>query len=374
MRPEPLLAATPPMGLNTWNTFGAGINEQLIIELADALVRTGLRDAGYDYLVIDDFWQADKRDADGRLVADPSRFPSGMAALAEEIHERDLKFGIYSCAGALTCGGKPGSYGHEPIDADTFADWGADFVKYDHCHIPAGADPVTLYRRFGQALRLTGRPIVYSICEWGRNEPWTWAASVGAHLWRTTNDIVDTWASIEHIGFRQYALHPYAGPGHWNDPDMLVVGLYGKGNVAQDHHPSDTEYFTHFGLWCMLAAPLFIGCDIRQFNPLARRILMNEELIAIDQDPLGRQAARITKDARTEVWARPLTDGTWAVGLFNRGDIPRTLAVGFEALGLEREAQCRVKDCWAGEDLGRFTSAFTSPVDPHGSMILRISV
>lgn len=368
------LAATPPMGLNTWNTFGAGIDESLILELADALVRTGLRDAGYRYLVIDDFWQADRRDASGRLVPDARRFPSGMKAIADELHARDLRFGIYSCAGALTCGGKPGSYGHERIDAETFAEWGADFVKYDCCHVPAGADPVALYRKFGQALRRTGRPIVYSICEWGRNEPWMWASSVGAHLWRTTDDIVDSWASIEHIGFRQYALHPYAGPGHWNDPDMLVVGMYGQGNVAEARHPSDTEYFTHFGLWCMLAAPLFIGCDIRRFNPIARRILMNPELIAIDQDPLGRQAVRIAKDSRTEVWARPLVHGDWAVALFNRGDIPRTMAVGFEALGMGPDAVCGVTDCWTEEDLGEFRAAFTSPVDPHGSMILKIHV
>ncbi|MDW8289478.1 MAG: glycoside hydrolase family 27 protein, partial [Armatimonadota bacterium] len=218
-----MLAPTPPMGWNSWNTFGAEIHEELIRQVADVFVEAGLREAGYTYVVIDDLWESDERDDQGRLVPDPKKFPSGMKALADYVHSKGLKFGIYSCAGTHTCAGKPGSYGYEEIDAQTFAEWGVDYLKYDFCYKPAGADAVTLYRRMGQALRATGRPIVFSICEWGSNEPWKWGASVGGHLWRTTGDINDSWESIEQIGFSQNGLEAYAGPDHWNDPDMLVV-------------------------------------------------------------------------------------------------------------------------------------------------------
>jgi alpha-galactosidase len=372
-----MLAQTPTMGWNSWNTFGGEIHEELVRETADAFVREGLRDAGYEYVVIDDLWEADGR-VEGRLTWDTALFPGGIPALADYVHSLGLKFGIYSCAGSHTCAGKPASYGYEEVDAQTFAEWGVDFLKYDFCYAPAGVDGPMLYRRMGQALRATGRAIVFSLCEWGRHKPWEWGATTGGHLWRTTGDISDAWESIVRIGFeQQVGLEAYAGPGHWNDPDMLVVGMYGKGNAARGGC-TDAEYRSHFSLWCLLAAPLMIGCDVRSMNQATREILLNHELIAVNQDPLGRQAYQVgrvpwAKDIAT-TWAKPLQDGSVAVGLFNLGERDgRRVAVAWETLGLHDRRPCRVRDLWAHEDLGVFTGSFVAHVDRHDVAVLKIS-
>ncbi len=377
--PDPFstLALTPPMGWNSWNTFGGRINEAVVLETADAMVEEGLKDAGYEYVVIDDLWEADAR-VDGRLTWDPDIFPKGIPTLADAIHRKGLKFGIYSCAGSHTCAGKPASYGYEEVDAQTFAEWGVDFLKYDYCYAPAGVDGPMLYRRMGQALRATGRPILFSICEWGTHKPWEWGASTGGHMWRTTGDINDSWESILRIGFeQQVGLEAYAGPGRWNDPDMLVVGMYGKGNAARGGC-TDAEYRSHFSLWCLLASPLMIGCDVRAMSPVTKSILLNPELIAVNQDPLGRQGyqvGRVPWAADIAVtWAKPLQDGSVAVGLFNLGERDdRRIAVAWETLGLHDRRPCRVRDLWTHEDLGVFTSSFTAYVDRHDVAVLRIS-
>ncbi|MBN1681563.1 MAG: glycoside hydrolase family 27 protein [Anaerolineae bacterium] len=372
-----MLAQTPPMGWNSWNTFGDNIDEALIRDTIDVFVNEGLRDAGYTYVVIDDLWAADKR-VNGRLTWDTAKFPNGIKALSDYAHSQGLKFGMYSCAGTHTCGNQLASYGHEEIDAQTFAEWGVDFLKYDYCHVPAGVNGPMLFRRMGQALRATGRPIVYSICEWGTNKPWEWGAQAGGHMWRTTGDIADSWESILDIGFqRQAELAPYAGPGHWNDPDMLVVGMYGKGNVAQGGC-TDAEYRCHFALWCLLAAPLMIGCDVRSMNQTTRDILLNHELIAVNQDPLGRQGYRVGQvDYAYEIaetWAKPLLDGSIAVGMFNLGKRQqRLVSAPWESLGLHPERACQVRDLWTGENLGVFTACFSAHVASHDVTMIKIT-
>ncbi|HEX2905614.1 MAG TPA: glycoside hydrolase family 27 protein [Phototrophicaceae bacterium] len=369
-----MLAPTPPMGWNSWNTFGSNIHENLVRETADVFITQGLKDAGYTYIVIDDMWQADERDADGRLVPDPAKFPSGIKTLADYIHSKGLKFGIYSCAGAKTCAGKPGSFGYEELDARTFAAWGVDYLKYDFCYKPANTDGPALYRRMGQALRATGRPIVFSACEWGLGKPWEWAAGAGAHLWRTTGDIEDSWESIAKIGFGQAGLEAYSGPDQWNDPDMLVVGMYGKGNVARGGC-TDAEYRTHFSLWCLLAAPLLIGCDVRQLDAMTRTILLNRNLIAVNQDGLGRQARYLGRDWDCfETWMKPLADGSVAVGQFNRHDtVTRAMSAAWEALAIHDRQPCRVQDLWSGEDLGAHERLVSVVVEPHDARVLRIT-
>lgn len=368
-----MLAPTPPMGWNSWNTFGGNIHESLVRETADAFVAQGLKAVGYQYVVIDDGWQTDERGADGRLVPDPAKFPNGIKALSAYVHSKGLKFGIYSCAGSFTCMGKPASYGYEEIDARTFAEWDVDFLKYDFCYKPAGADGIMLYARMGQELRATGRPIVYNVCEWGINEPWKWAASVGAHLWRTTGDIADSWESIEKIGFGQAGLEAYAGPDHWNDPDMLTVGMYGSGNVAHGGC-TDEEYRTHFSLWCLLASPLMLGCDVRSMNEATRAILLNPRLIAINQDPLGRQGFLIERQREYyETWMKPLADGSIAVGLFNRDVSPRKMIAAWASLRLHDRTRCEVVDAWSGESLGVHDRAFAAEVSPHGVKLFRIT-
>ena len=281
------LARTPPMGWNSWNKFGCDVSERLVKEMADAMVSSGLRDAGYQYIVIDDCWQV-SRDADGAIVPDPERFPSGMKALADYVHAKGLKFGLYSDAGARTCQGRPGSNGYEVEDARQYAAWGVDYLKYDWCHTE-GVDPKIAYPTMRDALRATGRPIVFSMCEWGRSQPWTWARGV-AHLWRTTGDIEDCWScggSFVRILDRQVGLEKYAGPGGWNDPDMLEVGNGGM---------TTSEYRAHFSFWSLLAAPLMAGNDLRTMSAETRDILANRDVIAIDQDPLGAQGRRIRDD------------------------------------------------------------------------------
>ncbi len=377
MSSESTLAQTPPMGWNSWNTFGGRINEAVIRETADAMVSTGLKEAGYEYVVIDDLWEADER-VEGRLTWDSEIFPNGIPALADYVHDKGLKFGIYSCAGSHTCAGKPASYGYEEVDAQTFAEWGVDFLKYDFCYAPAGVDGPMLYRRMGQALRATGRPILYSLCEWGSHKPWEWGATTGGHMWRTTGDIYDAWESVLDLGFRrQVGLEAYAGPGRWNDPDMLIVGMHGEGNVARGGC-TDVEYRSHFSLWCMLAAPLMIGCDVRNMSQATSDILLNTEVIALNQDLLGRQGYKVGSidwgGEQAHVWAKPLLDGSIAVAMFNLGDMQgRRIAVAWESLGLHDRRPCTVRDLWAHEDLGTFTSSFSARVDSHDVMLVRLT-
>ena len=367
-----MLAATPPMGFNTWNTFGEKINEQMVREIADVLVSEGLAELGYEYLVIDDCWAERERGSDGLMVPSREKFPGGMKALAAYVQSKGLKFGMYTCAGTMTCASYPGSYDHEEVDAKMFASWDVDFLKYDFCYVPEGAHGPSLYAKMGLALRSSGREILFSLCEWGSNKSWLWGAGVGGHMWRTTGDIVDSWESIEHIGFSQSGHAKYGGPGHWNDPDMLVVGMYSEGNVARGGC-TDTEYRTHFGLWCLLASPLMIGCDPRNMNDATRDILKNKELIAVNQDPLGRQGFRVARKGKLDIWKKPLAGGSLAVGLFNRGDETAKIAVSWKDLGLAEDRAASVRDLWSHEDLGEFAGSFEAEVESHGSAIVRVA-
>jgi alpha-galactosidase len=379
-----MIAATPPMGWNSWNTFGKTVNENIIKEVADALVSNGLRDLGYVYVNIDDHWQAG-RDEWGRPFPYADRFPNGIKALADYIHEHGLKFGLYSDASEHTCGGEIGSLAYEEIDAQCYAEWGVDYLKYDYCHAPPDrATAIYRYAAMGKALRATGRPIVYSICEWGNRQPWLWAAMVGGHMWRTTGDVWDGWGDndkntasfgIERIGFEmQRGLEIYAGPSRWNDPDMLVVGMRGRGNVSLDETGcTNDEYKTQFSLWCMLAAPLIIGCDVRNLDTASHEILSNKEVIALDQDALGKQGCMVAMRHRTEIYKKPLLFGDLGVGIFNRNHEPYRLRLFWS--DLEIIGCYHVRDLWAHKDLGVYddTNELWVELPPHGCSIFRLS-
>lgn len=362
------LAQTPPMGWNSWNRFGCDVNEVLIKEMADAVVKSGMRDAGYLYIVIDDCWQIG-RDEEGNIIVDPERFPSGMKALGEYIHSLGLKFGIYSDAGLQTCAGRPGSRGYEFQDARTYASWGVDYLKYDWCN-HGSQNVVDSYRIMRDALYKAKRPVVFSICEWGENKPWLWGQEIG-HLWRTTTDILNCWDCTNDWGGmgwvlildRQVGLENYAGPGHWNDPDMLQVGNDGL---------TISESRAHFSFWCLLAAPLMAGNDIRSMPEDIKNILTNEEVIAVGQDLLGKQGTKVRDDGDLEVWVRQLQDGSRAVILFNRGQEKQTFAVKWPEIGYPSHLQAKVRDLWQKKDLGKFTGSFTADVPPHDVTMVKI--
>jgi alpha-galactosidase len=354
------LAPTPPMGWNSWNRFGARIDERLVLETAEAMIATGMRDAGYRYVVIDDGWMAPERDRHGDLLADPAKFPNGIAALAERVHRLDLGFGIYTDAGTNTCQGLPASLGYEFRDARRFAEWGVDYVKVDWCHTE-GMGPRGLYAKWALALHATRRPMVLSICEWGRSHPWEWAPRVG-HLWRTCWDIQPDWSSVTTILDRQAELHPFAGPDHWNDPDMLEIG---NGDL------SAAESRAHFALWAMLAAPLMAGNDLRTMTDDVRAILTAPEVVAVNQDRLGRQAQRARSDRDAEVWTRPLArTGRWAVALLNRGQAPREIRIAREDLGVAALGSAR--DLWERTDFRISRAEVVVTVAPHDAAILSI--
>jgi alpha-galactosidase len=363
------LALTPPMGWNSWNKFGCEINEKIVREIADAMVSSGLRDAGYRYIVIDDCWQVD-RDAKGNIIADGKSFPSGIKVLADYVHAKGLKFGIYSDAGVRTCAGRPGSWGYEFQDARQYAEWGVDYLKYDWCN-NGGQNSAAAYSRMRDALKASGRPIVFSICEWGSTKPWLWAKDIG-NLWRTTDDIQDSWEvkkgqgglGVVQILDLQAGLEAYSGPGHWNDPDMLEVGNGGM---------TAAEYRAHFSFWCLLAAPLMAGNDLRAMTPETRDILTNGEVIAIDQDPLGKQGSRVRRDADGEVWARTLADGSRAVILLNRSLKPAPIAVNWTEIGYPKSLEAKVRDLWQHKDVGAFRGSFQATVAPHGVVMVRIT-
>jgi len=367
---------TPPMGWNSWNSFGPEIGEAIVKESAEALLDTGLAELGYRYVNVDDFWQSEKR-IDGRLRWDDETFPSGIPALADTLHRKGLKLGLYSCAGPMTCGGRPGSYGHERIDAETFAEWGVDLLKYDYCHLPPGVDGRRLCERMGRELAASGRSIVYSLCEWGRGDPWEWAAYAGATMWRISGDIDDRWESIVDVGFSRLSeLAPYAGRGRWNDPDTLVVGMHGVGNreVADGVGCTDAEYRSHFLLWCLTAAPLLIGADVRNLDEQSLTLLSNPAAVAVNQDPLGVPARRIGRvehgGETAEVWARPLSGGRTAVGVFNMGlNAGRRVPVAWESLGWDARTTFSVRDALGGgEDIRR--SDVSVAVGSHDAALL----
>jgi alpha-galactosidase len=349
------------MGWNSWNRFQTKVDERLVRETAEAMVDSGMRDAGYRYVVIDDGWEAMERGEDGELVEDRERFPSGIAALAEHVHSLGLRFGIYTDAGTKTCAGFPGSLGYEFRDAGRFASWGVDYVKVDWCNT-SGLGTRAAYWKWSQAFRAAGRPMVLSICEWGRTNPWEWAAPVG-HLWRTCWDIQDTWASLTAILDRQRGLHQYAGPDHWNDPDMLEVG---NGGMTVE------EYRSHFSLWCLLAAPLMAGNDIRTMPEEIREILTAPEVVAVDQDPLGCQGQLVRSELGREVWARELADGSQAIALFNRSDAAQEVAVTWAELGWLPATRVSVRDLWARADAGIHAEVLVTKVPPHGVNMARL--
>ena len=362
------LARTPPMGWNSWNKFGCNVSESLIRETADAMVSTGMKDAGYQYIVIDDCWQI-SRDERGNIVPDPKRFPSGIKVLADYVHSKGLKFGLYSDAGIATCQKRPGSKGFEEKDAQQYAAWNVDYLKYDWCNAE-GQDAREAYTKMSRALQTSGRPIVFSICEWGSTQPWLWGPGIG-HLWRTTGDIQDCWDCSQlwggmgfvHIIDLQAELYPYAGPGHWNDPDMLEVGN-GKMTTA--------EYRSHFSFWCLLSAPLIAGNDLRTMTQETREILTNKEVIAVDQDPLGMQGRKVADTGPFEVWMKPLSNGGRAVILFNRGSTTAPISVTWEQIGFAPGFEAGVRDLWARKELGKFKGRFTARVDPHDVVMVRI--
>ena len=314
------LALTPPMGWNSWNKFHCDVSETLIMKAADAMISSGMKDAGYEYIVIDDCWQV-SRDENGEIVCDPERFPHGMKYVADYVHSKGLKFGIYSSAGTVTCQRRPGGFGHEYQDARTYARYGVDYLKYDWCGSTT-QDAKSSYTNMSNALYAAGRPIVFSICEWGSNKPWEWAGTVG-HLWRTTGDISDNWNSMTDIFEKQRELSRYAGPGRWNDPDMLEVG---NGGMTTE------EYRTHFSLWCMLASPLMAGNDLENMTPETKSILLNKEMIAIDQDTLGRQATCYRDNGDYQIWVKTLSNNEKAVCLLNKSDEKKSVLVDFELL------------------------------------------
>ncbi len=356
------LARTPPMGWNTWNKFGCDVSEKLIQETADALALSGMRDAGYRYLVIDDCWQV-SRDSAGAIVADSQRFPNGIKAVADYVHAKGLLFGIYTDAGTKTCQGRPGTLDHEVQDARTYAAWGVDYVKEDWCNA-RGLNAPAQYRKFHDALVATGRPIVLSICEWGSNRPWDWAAGIG-HLWRTTEDIEDRWPSML-TNLDASAVHQaVAGPGGWNDPDMLEVGNGGM---------TDDEYRAHLSLWAIVAAPLIAGNDVRTMSAATRDILTNREVIAVDQDSLGVEGWMAEQSIPgLQVWSKPLRSGARAVALLNRTDASAKVGVEWQDIGLPRGGRARVRDLWAHAERGTHAGSYAVQVPPHGVVLVTIA-
>lgn len=361
------LAQAPQMGWNSWNRFACNVSEKLIRDTADALVSSGMRDAGYTYVVIDDCWQG-ARDADGFIQADATRFPSGIKALADYVHGKGLKFGIYSDAGTKTCGGRPGSQGHEYQDALQYARWGVDYLKYDWCSTGT-RNAEEAYATMADALKASGRPILFSMCEWGNNQPWLWAQKIG-NSWRTTGDITDKWSGkhgyswgLTNIVDMNAPLWPHAGPGHWNDPDMLEVGNGGM---------TDTEYRSHFSLWAIMAAPLIAGNDVANMTPATHEILTNREVIAVDQDALGVQGRRVWKDGDREVWAKPLGGGGRALVLFNRSEAPAEIRADWTMLDYPSSLNLAARDLWAHRDLGKHRGGIAATVAPHGVVMLTL--
>ncbi len=382
------ICLTPPMGWNSWNCWGLSVDQQKVQAAIDALISSGLADHGWSYINIDDGWEADSRTPSGELPAN-DKFPD-MKALGDYAHSQGLKLGIYSSPGTHTCGGFLGSWEHEFQDASTWAEWGIDYLKYDWCSYEKIAVDHSLaelqkpYLKMKQILKELDRDIVFSLCQYGMGEVWKWGAEVGGNLWRTTGDITDTWNSMVGIGFGQDKCSPFAGPGAWNDPDMLVVGNVGWGPNLHPSRLTPDEQYTHISLWCLLSAPLLIGCDLSSLDAFTLNLLTNDEVIAIDQDPLGKQAERVKETAGQEVWAKKLMDGSLAVGLFDTGDPSPagmfnwtgkmqidTVSVTWNELEISGPKQAR--DLGRQKDLGEFDQELKFPVNHHGVVLIRLS-
>ena len=363
------LARTPPMGWNSWNKFQCNVSDELVRKTAEALIATGMRDAGYVYVNIDDCWQGE-RDKNGYMQPDKTRFPKSMEDLGDFLHRKGLKFGIYSDAGSKTCGKRPGSLGYEEKDAEQYANWGVDYLKYDWCNTE-GLKAEDAYTKMRDAIQKTQRPMVFSICEWGTSRPWTWASSVG-NLWRTTGDIGVCWdkahckktweTGVTNILDLQVGLEAYAGPGHFNDPDMLQVG----------NGLTDVEDRSHFSLWALLAAPLLAGNDLSAMSAMTKETLTNPEVIAVNQDPLGIQGEKVRDDGNEEVWTKPLKGGAHAVVLLNRGPERVRIKVRWSDLGLPA-GYASVRNLWLKQDAGIFSDAYSAEVASHGVVMLRVA-
>lgn len=372
------LAPTPPMGWMTWNMFKGDISEQLIKEIADAMVESGLRDAGYKYVFIDDLWQGG-RDNRNNIIPDPKKFPNGIKALADYVHSKGLKLGIYSDAAQLTCGGCTASYGFEEQDARTFASWGVDYLKYDYCNAPEDSATARLrYKTMADALSKSGRDIVLGICEWGQRNGEEWCEHVGGQLWRTSSDVRDMWKDIVNqggVGILDIInvtapLSKQVRHGQWPDMDMLVVGLNGKGGPSSDLGGvgcTYTEYQTQMSMWCMMSSVLALSNDLRHLTPEDKRILLNKEIIAIDQDPLGKAAERVVNEAGHQVFVRPLANGSHAVAILNSGDKAQRLSVSFKQLGLT--GKYTVRDVWQHRDIARGATKWGGKVQAHETKV-----
>jgi alpha-galactosidase len=375
------LAPVPPMGFNTWNTFQTKISEDMLKEMVDVYVSSGMKESGYQYFVLDDGWMAMERDQNGSLIADPVKFPHGMKAFADYVHSKGLKFGIYNCAGSKTCAGYPGTRGHEYEDARLYASWGVDFLKYDWCNTDS-LNTREAYKTMSAALRATGRPIVFSICEWGSHEPWLWAGGVG-ELYRTTGDITPgfvidkkfkdwTAQSVVSILDKQIPIRKFNGPNHWNDPDMLEVG----------NGMTYNEDKSHFSLWCMLAAPLAAGNDLRKMSPQTREILTNKEMIAVDQDERGISAFRMSLEDSLELWVKPLKNNEVALCFFNRTSGSKKLKMDWKELNIS-DAQSgleihfdnqffSMRDLWLKKDIGKTDKKFEREIASHEVIVLKL--
>ena len=383
--------ALPPMGWNSWNTFGGNISDQLIVETARAMKEKGYQEKGYTYIVIDDLWSLHDRDAQGRLVADPEKFPRGMKALADDIHAMGFKFGMYSCAGVQTCAGYPSSFDHEYVDAQTFADWGVDYLKYDFCNFPSSADCVNRYATMSLALKATGRDILFAACNWGMHEPWKWMKAIGAHMYRSTGDIQDNFKSFSGIARSQLDNFCMSGPHCFNDMDMLTIGMFGKGNVALGKACTAEEYQTQFALWCMMSAPLMIGGDVRAMDAGSEALLLNPGLLRINQDPECRPPHIVYRgrvlnteyDEETGSWwheypdsgltlFKHLSGGEFAVGYFNFAPKSGEIQFIFADAGLPYGSGygLHLRDAVTGEDMGVHRDYFHLKVESHACRVL----
>lgn len=367
---------TPPMGWNTWNTFGENINEELIRQTADIMADSGLLKAGYEYLVIDDCWSLRERDPQtGKIVPDPEKFPNGMKAVSDYVHSKGLKFGMYSCAGVRTCANYPGSFEHEFLDAETFAEFGCDYLKYDNCFKPNIVSGELLYRRMGLALRSCGRDIVFSMCNWGTEDVWSWARSAGGDLYRSTGDIEDSFTSFRDIAMSQIPKLSASAAGCWNDIDMLTCGMYGKGNVATKDSCGDVEYATEFALWCLLGVPLMLGCDLRSMSEATKKLVLNPDLIRIDQDPECRPPMFLPWGQTNQrfVLFRLLSGGEYALGFFNMGDKDQMVPVYLEQLGIPLYSGygLELTDVFTGETLKPQREIMMPKTPAHGCVVYR---
>ena len=377
------LCLTPAMGWNSWNVFTKTLDEKMVIEMTDAMVKTGMRDLGYQYINMDDFWHADTRDSLGRPVPDPKKFPHGMKYLSDYVHSKGLKLGIYSCAGNMTCGRRFGGYTYEEIDAKAYADWGIDLLKYDYCYAPPTTKTAfARYSKMGSALKHSSRSIVFSICEWGFRHPWKWAQKADGSYWRVSPDIMDSWRfpslwvfSMKAILNREEHLWKYAGPGHWNDPDMLIVGNYGKGLATSMggiyKGMTDNEYQTHFSLWCMFSAPLLASNDLRSMNEATATILTNPEMLAINQDILGEQARPVYKMAGIRVYLKHLSNCSISVAVLNASGANKTFDLKASLLGLKDARTAH--DVWKHTDIGTLKDKLALTIQSHQTIVLTLN-